>query len=54
MKTLSKGSKLKRMKDSTVAHCKAIKKLVDSGWAYCDKTTWRREVRDKGKNVEEG
>ena len=45
MKTLSKGSKFKRMQDSTVAHCEAIKKLVDSGWAYCDKTTWR-EMRD--------
>jgi hypothetical protein len=47
MKTLSKGSKLKRMKDSTVAHRKAIKKLVDSGWAYCDKTTWRKNRDEK-------
>ena len=45
MKTLRKGDKFKRLKDSTVAHCEAIKKLVDSGWSYCDKTTWR-EMRD--------
>ena len=45
MKTLRKGDEFKRAKDSTVAHRKAIKKLVDSGWAYCDKTTWR-EMRD--------
>ena len=45
MKTLSKGDKFKRVKDSTVAHRKAIRKLVDSGWAYCDKKTWR-EMRD--------
>ena len=46
MKTLRKSDKFKRMKDSTVAHRKAIKKLVDSDWAYCDKTTWRK-LRDK-------
>ena len=45
MKTLSKGNEFKRMKDSTVAHRKAIRKLVDSGWAYCDKKTWK-EMRD--------
>jgi hypothetical protein len=49
MKTLSKGSEFKRMKNSTVADREAIKKLVDSGWAYCDKTTWR-EMRDAKKD----
>ena len=49
MKTLSKGREFKRMKDSTVAHRKVIKELVDSGWAYCDKTTWR-EMRDAKKD----
>ena len=48
MKTLTKGGEFKRMKDSTVAHRKAIRKLVDSGWVYCDKTTWR-EMRDAEK-----
>ena len=45
MKTLRKGDEFKRMKDSTVAHRKAIKKLVDRGWEFCDKTTWRK-MRD--------
>jgi len=49
MKTLIRDGEFKRMKDSTVAHRKAIKKLVDSGWVYCDKTTWR-EMRDAKKN----
>jgi len=50
MKTLRKGEKFKRVKDSTAADCKAIRKLVDSGWSYCDRATWKREVRDKGKD----
>ena len=52
MKTLTKGGEFKRVKDSTVAHRKAIKKLVDSGWVYCDKTTWK-EMRD-GSSSSEG
>ena len=47
MKTLRKNDEFKRVKDSTVADRKAIRKLVDSGWAYCDKTTWKKECRDK-------
>ena len=50
MKTLRKGGKFKRVKDSTAADCKAIRKLVDSGWSYCDRATQKREVRDKDKN----
>ena len=50
MKTLRKGEKFKRVKDSTAADCKAISTLVDSGWSYCDRATWKREVRDKEKN----
>ena len=48
MKTLRKNDEFKRVKDSTVADRKAIRKLVDSGWAYCDKTTWKR-MRDAKK-----
>jgi len=44
---LRKIDKFKRMKDSTVADRKAIKKLVDSGWAYCDKTTWKKNRDEK-------
>ena len=47
MKTLRKSDKFKRMKDSTVAHCEAIKKLVDSGWVYCDKTTGKKNRDEK-------
>ena len=50
MKTLRKGKKFQRVKDSTRADRKAVKKLVDSGWSYCDRATWKREVRDKDKN----
>ena len=52
MKTLRKGDKFKRVKDSTTDDRKAIKTLLGTGWAFCDRTTWKREVRDKGKNVE--
>jgi hypothetical protein len=52
MKTLRKGNEFKRVKDSTVADRKAIRKLADSGWAYCDKQTWKKEVRDKDKKNE--
>jgi hypothetical protein len=49
MKTLRKGDEFKRLKNSTVAHLEAIKELVDSGWVYCDKTTWRK-MRDAKKD----
>ena len=52
MKTLRKGEEFKRVKDSTVADCKALRKLVDSGWSYCDKQTWKKEFRDKDKKNE--
>ena len=47
MKTLRKGKEFKRVKDSTVADRKALRKLGDSGWSYCDKATWKKEERDK-------
>ena len=49
MKTLSNGDKFKRVKDSTADDRKAIKTLLGTGWAFCDRSTWKREVRDKGK-----
>ena len=52
MKTLRKGEEFKRVKDSTVADCKALRKLVDSGWSYCDKQTWKKDFRDKDKKNE--
>ena len=50
MKTLRKGSTFKRVKDTTKADRKALGKLVDSGWSFCDRATWKRECRDKDKN----
>jgi hypothetical protein len=47
MMTLRKGEEFKRIKDSTKDDRKAIRKLVDSGWSYCDKQTWKKECRDK-------
>ena len=52
MKILRKGHKFQKRKDSTKADIKAIQELVNAGWSYCDKQTWRRECRDKGKKVE--
>jgi hypothetical protein len=54
MKILRKGDKFQKRKETTDDDIRAIKELVGAGWSYCDKQTWRREVRDKGKNVEEG
>ena len=45
MKTLRKGGEFKRVKDSTPDNRKTIRNLVDSGWSFCDKKTWR-EMRD--------
>ena len=45
MKTLRKGEKFKRLKNSSKADWDNIKKLVKDGWTFCDKTTWR-ELRD--------
>ena len=47
MKTLRKGKEFKRVKDSTVAARKALRKLVASGWSDGDKDTWQKEERDK-------
>jgi hypothetical protein len=52
MKILRKGDKFKKAADSTNADQKAINVLLGEGWKYCDRTTWKREVRDKGKKVE--
>jgi hypothetical protein len=52
MKILRKGDKFKKVADSTHADQKALSTLLGEGWKYCDRTTWKRECRDKGKNVE--
>ena len=52
MKILRKGDKFQKRNETTVDDRKAIKELVNAGWAYCDKATWKRECRDKGKKVE--
>mgnify|MGYP003146873348 FL=1 len=52
MKTLRKDKEFKRVKDSTVADRKAIRKLADSGWSHCDKVTWKQECRDKDNKNE--
>jgi hypothetical protein len=49
MKILRKGDKFQKRKEATVEDRKAIKELVGAGWSYCDKATWKRECRDKGK-----
>ena len=53
MKILRKGDKFQKRKEATAEDRKAIKELINhDGWSYCDKATWKREVRDKGKKVE--
>ena len=52
MKILRKGDKFQKRKETTDDDIRAIKELVGAGWSYCDKQTWKREVRDKGKKVE--
>jgi hypothetical protein len=47
MKTLRKGSDFKRAKNKTQDDNAAIKRLLSEGWKYCDKTSWKRECRDK-------
>ena len=51
MKILRKGDKFKKVADSTHADNQALKTLLGEGWKYCDRSTWKREVRDKGKKV---
>jgi hypothetical protein len=52
MKILRKGDKFKKVADSTHADNQALKTLLGEGWKYCDRQTWKREVRDKGKKVD--
>ena len=52
MKILRKGDKFKKVADSTHADNQALKTLLREGWKYCDRSTWKRECRDKGKKVE--
>ena len=49
MKILRKGDKFQKRKEATAADRKAIEELINAGWSYCDRTTWKREVRDKDK-----
>jgi len=48
MKTLKKGKEFKRVKNSSREDLADIHALKESGWKFCDKTTWR-EMRDKKK-----
>ena len=50
MKILRKGGKFQKRKEATADDRKAIRELVNAGWSYCDRATWKREVRDKGKS----
>ena len=47
MKTLRKNNEFKRVKSSTKADWAAIKKLVEDGWKFINKTTWRHMRGDK-------
>jgi hypothetical protein len=48
-KTLRKGDKFKRVPERTQEDRKNISDLLASGWNFCDRATWKRQVRDKGK-----
>ena len=55
MKSLRKKKEVKRVKDSSHKDQTAIKKLLNEGWEYCDKTTWRKLVggeKEKEKKKE--
>jgi hypothetical protein len=43
MKTIKRGEEIKRVSDN-----EAIT-LVKEGWAYCPKSEWKQNVRDKDK-----
>ena len=53
MKILRKGDKFKKVADSTHADNQALKTLLGEGWKYCDRSTGKRECRDKGKKAED-
>ena len=53
MKILRKGDKFMKVADSTHADNQALKTLLGEGWKYCDRSTWKRECRDKGKKAED-
>jgi hypothetical protein len=47
VKTLRKGDEFKRVPDSNKKDYVAIQRLVDAGWRFCDKTTWREHRKEK-------
>ncbi len=47
MKTMKKGDEVSRIKEEEVQNHLA------SGWVFCKKTEWKKNVRDKGKKVVE-
>jgi len=49
MKMLRKGDEFKRVPHSTNADRQALQNLLDKGWKHCDRSTWKRMCRDKGK-----
>ena len=53
MKTLRNGDEFKRVKDSSKKDYTAIRKLRESGWEFCDKTTWRKLSGKKKEEVED-
>lgn len=54
MKSLRKKKEVKRVKDSSHKDQTAIKKLLNEGWEYCDKTTWRKLIgKAKEKEAKE-
>lgn len=54
MKTLRKGDDFKRVPEGTQEDRKNISELLSTGWNFCDRATWKREARDKGKKKKKG
>ena len=48
MKTLKnkKGTKYVRVPDKKAHEIQGIKELLDSGWSFCPKADWKKNVRD--------
>ena len=42
----------KKMPEVTKADRKKIQDNILAGWEYCDRSTWKREFRDKDKQDE--
>tara|TARA_B100000586_G_C20054569_1_gene403517 strand:+ start:335 stop:505 length:171 start_codon:yes stop_codon:yes gene_type:complete len=42
MKSLKKKQEVMRVRDSSCRDWNNIQKLLDTGWNFCSKTTWRK------------